>query len=137
MVSLDVLMSTADFISVHVPATPQTEAMIDSEMLAMMKPGAYLVNCTATSVIDRAALIDVLAENRIAGAAFDVFETHPIAPDNPLLELDNVVLTPHIGGATQETIDRHSRMMTDDIMRFLSDERPLNIVNPEAWSSGG
>ena len=65
--------------------------------------------------------------------AFDVFETHPVSPQNPLLSLDNVILSPHIGGATEETIERHSQMMTDDILRFIKGERPRNLVNPEVW----
>ena len=84
-------------------------------------------------MIDQAALVHALTTKRIAGAAFDVFESHPIAPDNPLLKLDNVILTPHLGGATVETIQRHSKMMTDDILRFARGERPLNLVNPEVW----
>ena len=78
-----------------------------------------------------------MERGRVAGAALDVFDTHPIAPDNPLLSLDNVVLTPHIGGATAETIERHSRMMADDILRYLDGGRPENLVNPEALSDGG
>ena len=84
-------------------------------------------------MIDQTALVHALTTKRIAGAAFDVFESHPIAPDNPLLKLDNVILTPHLGGATVETIQRHSKMMTDDILRFARGERPLNLVNPEVW----
>jgi len=64
----------------------------------------------------------------------DVFETHPVAPDNPLIALNNVILSPHVGGATAETIERHSRTMTDDVLRFLDGERPKNLVNPEAWN---
>ena len=82
---------------------------------------------------DRIGRLDGHAERRIAGAALDVFETNPVAPDSPLLALDNVVLSPHLGGATQETIERHSRMMADDILRFLGGERPVNLVNPDAW----
>ena len=76
-----------------------------------------------------------LKSKSIAGAALDVFETHPIAPDHPLLGLDNIILTPHLGGATEETIERYSRMMADDILRFLDGERPLNIVNPDVWET--
>ena len=123
----------SDFISVHVPTTPQTVGMIDAETIDCMKPTAFLVNCSDAEVIDQAALVHALRTVQIAGAALDVFETHPIAPDNPLLHLDNVILTPHLGGATVETIQRHSKMMTDDILRFARGDRPVNLVNPEVW----
>ena len=133
MVDLRTVASGSDFISVHVPTIPQTVGMIDAETIDCMKPTAFLVNCSDADVIDRSALVQALSTKQIAGAAFDVFETHPIAPDNPLLQLDNVILTPHLGGATVETIQRHSRMMTDDILRFARGDRPVNLVNPEVW----
>jgi phosphoglycerate dehydrogenase-like enzyme len=98
-----------------------------------MKPTAYLVNAASTYVIDMDSITQALKEKRIAGAAFDVYETWPVRPDSPLLELNNVVLTPHIGGATDETIVRHSQMITDDIERFLRGEQPKNLVNPQVW----
>ena len=133
MVDLHTVASSSDFISVHVPTTPQTVGMIDAEAIDCMKPTAFLVNCSDAEVIDQTALVHALRTGRIAGAALDVFETHPIAPDNPLIQLDNVVLTPHLGGATVETIQRHSKMMTNDILRFLRGDRPVNLVNPEVW----
>ena len=137
MVGLDTLMSASDFISIHVPKIPETEGLLDRRRLALMKPTAYLVSTSDASVVDDGALVTALREGRIAGAALDVFETHPIAPDNPLLGLANVVLTPHLGGATEETIERHSRMVTDDILRFIGGQRPVNIVNPQVWSERG
>ena len=136
-VDLDTLMATADYISIHVPATPETEYLIDARRLAMMKPTAYLINTSDASVVDQEALARALSGDRIAGAACDVFESHPIAPDNPLLGLDNVVLTPHIGGATAETVERHSEMMTADILRFVRGRQPKNIVNREVWRRRG
>lgn len=134
---LDELLVQSDFVSVHVPLTEETEAMLDSRRLALMKPSAFLINATDASVVDQDALVEALRYKRIGGAALDVFETHPIAPHNPLLTLDNVVLTPHLGGATEETIERHSQMMTNDILRFLQGERPDNMVNPEVWDRRG
>ena len=133
LTSLETLASRSDFISVHVPATSDTTGLIGSTVISRMKPSAFLVSCSDPTVLDQPALTEALASGRIAGAAFDVFETHPIAPDNPLRSLENVVLTPHIGGATAETIQRHSEMMSDDILRFTRGERPLNLVNPEVW----
>ena len=135
MTSLEALASNSDFISVHVPATADTDGMIDANMISRMKLSAFLVSCSEPSVIDQPALVRALDSGRVGGAAFDVFDTHPIAPDNPLLRLDNIILTPHIGGATAETIRRHSEMMTDDILRFTRGQRPVNIVNPEVWKS--
>ena len=85
--------------------------------------------------MDRDGLAAALQSRAIAGAALDVFETHPIAPDHPLLALDNVILTPHLGGATEETIGRYSRMMAGDIVRFLDGVRPVNLVNPAVWEA--
>ena len=130
---LEELLRRADFVSVHVPLTPETEGMLDSRMLVLMRESAYLVSCSDAAVIEQGALIDALAEGRIAGAALDVFETHPIAPESSLLELDNVLLSPHLGGATRETVERHSRMMADDVLRFVKGQRPVNLVNPDAW----
>ncbi|MCI0439900.1 MAG: hypothetical protein L0177_12320, partial [Chloroflexi bacterium] len=137
IVSLDALCAASDFITLHVPLTPETEKLLDAAKIALMKPSAYLVSTSDASIIDQPALVNALRQNRIAGAAFDVFETHPIAPDSPLLRLDNVIFTPHLGGATQETIQRHSRMMADDILRFLNGQRPEHLVNPEVWKHGG
>ena len=135
MTSLETLASDSDFISVHVPATADTDGMIDTDVIFRMKRSAFLISCSDPSVMDQTALVHALGSGRIAGAAFDLFETHPIAPDNPLLRLDNVILTPHIGGATAETIRRHSEMMTDDILRFARGQRPVNMVNPEVWEA--
>ena len=124
------LSRESDFVSVHVPATPETTGLLNAEFFASMKPSAFLVNCSDYRIADEAALLDALRARRISGAAFDVFETQPIVPGSPLLKLDNVVLTPHIGGATDETIERHSRMMADDILRFVEGQRPVNLIVP-------
>lgn len=130
---LDEVLASSDFVSIHAPLTSETEGLIDSRGLALMKPTAYLVNLSEARIVDRGGLVDALESRVIAGAALDVFETHPIAPDHPLLGMDNVILTPHVGGATEETIGRYSKMMTDDILRFLDGERPLNLANPAVW----
>ncbi len=132
---LDEVMACSDFISIHAPLNSRTEGMIDSRRLALMKPAAYIVNLSGAGIVDSDGLKTALEGRRIAGAALDVFETQPIAPDHPLLALDNVVLTPHVGGATDETIDRHSEMMASDIFRFLDGERPENLVNPAVWAA--
>ncbi len=133
LVALDALMASSDFVSVHLPLASETDGMLDARLLRLMKPSAYIVSASDAAVFAPDALADALISSQIAGAALDVFETHPISPQNPLLALENVVLTPHIGGATAETIQRHSRMITDDILRFLRGEMPQNLVNPEVW----
>ena len=132
-VELDELMKRSDIVTIHSSTTPEAMGLISAERIALMKPTAYLINAANAFVLDNEAIIKSLKEKRIAGAAFDVFETWPVRPDSPLLKLDNVVLTPHIGGATAETVVRYSQMIVDDIERFLKGERPRNLVNPQVW----
>lgn len=132
-VELDELMKSSDIVTIHSSTTPEAMGLISAERIALMKPAAYLINAANAFVLDNEAIIKALKEKRIAGAAFDVFETWPVRPDSPLLKLDNVVLTPHIGGATAETVVRYSQMIVDDIERFLKGERPRNLVNPQVW----
>ena len=133
MTDLHTLARESDFVSVHAATTPETTGLLSTDFFALMKPSAYFVNCSDYCIADETALLDALRNRRISGAAFDVFETQPIVPDSPLLKMDNVILTPHVGGATDETIERHSRMMADDILRFVQGIRPLNLVTPEVW----
>ena len=133
LIGLDELMACSDFISVHAPATAETGGLIDSKRIAFMKPTAYIVNLSGAGIVDSDGLKSALENGKVAGAALDIFETQPIAPNHPLLGLENVILTPHVGGATDETIERHSEMMASDILRFLGGERPVNLVNPAVW----
>ena len=133
MTDLHTLARESDFVSVHAAKTPETTGLLNTDFFALMKSSAYFVNCSDYCIADETALLDALRNRLISGAAFDVFETQPIVPDNPLLKMDNVILTPHVGGATVETIERHSRMMADDILRFVQGIRPLNLVTPEVW----
>ena len=135
LTDLDEVMACSDFVSIHAPLNSGTEGMIDSRRLALMKPAAYIVNLSGAGIVDSDGLKTALEGRAIAGAALDVFETQPIAPDHPLLALDNVVLTPHVGGATDETIKRHSMMMASDVVRFLDGVRPENLVNPAVWEA--
>jgi phosphoglycerate dehydrogenase-like enzyme len=92
--------------------------MLNRERLALMQSTSYLINTASAALVDEAALVDALKAGGIAGAAWDVYETHPVVPNSPLLKLNNVVLTPHIGGATAETVERYSQMITRDLLRF-------------------
>jgi D-3-phosphoglycerate dehydrogenase len=130
---LDELVEQSDFVTLHCPALPETIGLISAQRIALMKPTAYLVNTASAAIVDKEAIVHALREGHIAGAAFDVYETWPAQPEDPLLKLDNVILTPHIGGATDETVVRHSQMMADDIERFLRGQRPKNVLNPQVW----
>ncbi len=137
LVSLHDLLRQSDFVSVHVPDVPQTAGLLDEECLSIMLPGASLINVTSPGIVDQRALRDALESGRLWGAALDVHDSHPLPPDSPLLALAragyNVVLTPHIGGATHETVDRYSRMVTEDIQQFLCGQRPKHLANPDVW----
>ncbi|MBI4299774.1 MAG: hypothetical protein HY677_01460 [Chloroflexi bacterium] len=132
---LEEMIRQADFLSLHLPSSSRTAGIISSSRIDSMKPTAFLVNTASYAAVDENALVAALRESRLAGAAFDVFETHPIAESSPLLKLPNVILTPHIGGATDETVARHSRMIVRDIERFLDGQPPLNMVNAEVWTA--
>jgi D-3-phosphoglycerate dehydrogenase len=102
LVSFDRLVESADVISLHVPLNAETRGLIGEEALGRMRRGAFLLNVSRGGVVDEAALARALAEGRIGGAGLDVYEHEPIAPDNPLLEAPNLVLTPHLGASTRE-----------------------------------
>lgn len=128
---LDELLSEADYVTLHVPLTKETHHMIGERELSLMKRTAYLINTSRGAVIDERALSKALKEKRIAGAALDVFEKEPIETENPLLELENVVLTPHIGSASVETRKKMAMMAAENLVSVLRGEEPPNLVNPE------
>ena len=133
LVSLDELLAASDYVLVHVPAGESTHGLIDEGALVAMKRTAFLVNVSASGVVDEAALASALREGVIGGAALDVFDGHPLPESSPLLDLENVILTPHIGGATHETVERQSAMIVEDILRVEAGERPERLVNSAAW----
>jgi len=132
--SLDELLAASTMVAVHCPALPQTRGLIDAGALAKLPAGARLVATTGEGVVDTAALAAGLRDGRLDGAALDVFETHPLPPEHPLLSAPNVILLPHIGGATDATVTRHSDMVVDDYLRFLAGEPLLNPVPPHVPS---
>ncbi|MCM3615530.1 acireductone synthase [Microbacterium enclense] len=107
---LDDLLATSDIVTLHVPLTPETTGLIAARELALLRPDAYLVNAGRAALVDRDALLAVLREGRIAGAGFDVFHDEPLSPDDELLRLPNVTLTPHIAGASDDVVVEHSRL---------------------------
>jgi phosphoglycerate dehydrogenase-like enzyme len=122
------LLSTSDIVSCHVPLTPLTRNMINAATLAHMQPHAILINCGRGPVVDFPALHDALVMGRIAGAGLDVFPEEPPSPSEPVLSLDNVVLSPHLAGASRETRIRQTRNGFDNVLRVARGERPLWIL---------
>lgn len=129
-VPLETLLRDSDVISLHVPLTDDTAHLISSDELAVMKNTAYLINTSRGPVVDEAALVQALKNGEIAGAGLDVFEEEP-AIHPGLLELDNVVLTPHTGSATYGTRDRMAVMAAENLIAGLEGRRPADIVNPD------
>jgi len=126
--SVGEVMEKADFISIHVPHTPETHHLINEEMLSKMKTSAYIINCARGGVVDEKALYNALKENKIAGAALDVYEEEP-AKNNPLFELDNAVFTPHIGASTKEGQIRAGTICAEQILKVLEGKEPDFWVN--------
>jgi lactate dehydrogenase-like 2-hydroxyacid dehydrogenase len=130
-VSLDELLATSDFVTLHVPANAETRHYIGAAQLARMKSTAFLINAARGAVVDQAALVDALRNRRIGGAGLDVFDPEPISPESPLLALDNVVLVPHIGGASLPTRARMAEAAAANTIAVLSGTPPPSCVNPE------
>jgi glyoxylate reductase len=131
-VTLDDLLTQADVVSLHVPLTPQTRRLMDAQRLGQMKRGALLLNMARGTVLDEAALVAALQSGHLAGAGLDVFENEP-AVHPALLTMDNVILTPHIGGGTIESRRAARRLCAENIALVLRGQRPLTPVNePEA-----
>ncbi|HSR04638.1 MAG TPA: NAD(P)-dependent oxidoreductase [Proteiniclasticum sp.] len=127
-VSLDDLLKQSDFISIHVPLTPETKHMINKNRLGQMKPSAFLINTSRGSVINEVDLIKALQDKVIAGAALDVLEQEPPDLNNPLLYMNNVILTPHIGWKCLESRQRLIKLLSTNIASFIQGD-PVNIVN--------
>ena len=130
IVHLPALLSESDYVVLAVPHTPETEKMIGAEQLALMKPTAYLVNICRGGVVDEDALIETLEQRKIAGAGLDVFVLEPLQEDSPLCDLDNVILTPHIGGGTGTTRQNELTDGLDELTRIFSGQPPRVSLNP-------
>jgi D-3-phosphoglycerate dehydrogenase / 2-oxoglutarate reductase len=129
--ALDDLMAESDIVVICCPLTPETRGMIDISRIARMKPDALLINVARGPIIDDAALIEALAEGRIGGAALDVFATQPLPPDHPYFGFDNVIVTPHMAGITEESMMRMGVGAAEEAIRVLDGELPVNLRNPE------
>ncbi len=130
---IDALLPLVDFLSINCPLTPETRGLIDARRLRAMKPTAFLINSARAQVVDEAALVQALCDKWIAGAALDVFSAEPPPPDHPLLQLDNVILSPHTGSFTREGMLRMLTQTAEQVLMVLNGRRPPNLVNPEVW----
>ena len=128
---LDAMLAECDVVSMHAKVTPETTAMMGAAQFAAMRPGSIFINTARAMLHDTDALVASLESGHLGGAGLDHFVGERLAVDHPLQALQNVVLTPHIGGATYDVESNHAAMITEDIRRILAGERPLHCVNPE------
>jgi D-3-phosphoglycerate dehydrogenase len=135
LVPLNRLFQESDFVSIHVPFTSETEDLIKTEQLEMMKPTAYLINTARGGIVDENALYHALESGEIAGAAFDVFKEEPLK-QKALIELDSFIATPHISPFTKEAIENAEKLSAQNIIDVLKGQFPPFIVNPEVLNKG-
>lgn len=131
MLSLESLFTCSDFIVLACPLTPSTRGLVNAELLARMKSDAVLINVSRGPVVDEAALIEALRARQIRGAALDVFDVQPLPSDSPLLQMDNVVLSSHMAGLTQDAITRIGHKIADQVLQVLDGCLPEYLCNPE------
>jgi D-3-phosphoglycerate dehydrogenase len=134
--ALDDLLAEADVVSMHAAVTPDTLGLMGAAQFAAMRDGAVYINSARAGLHDLDALTDALASGHLGGAGLDHFEGEHLATDHPLIGMSNVVLTPHIGGATYDTETNHTTLMATGLTALLRGERPANLANPEVLSHG-
>ena len=123
------LLAASDIVSLHLPLTSASEELIDRSALTLMKPGAVLVNTSRGGVVDETALVDALRSGRLAAAGLDVFAVEPVVATNPLLALDNVVVTPHVVWYTRDTMRRYLDHAVDNCRRLRDGRDLIDVVN--------
>jgi len=128
------LASKVDILSIHTPLTPETDHLINRDVIRSIKPGAILINAARGAVVDEAALIEALQDGHLGGAGLDVYDPEPPAPDNPLFQLDQVVLTPHVASFTDEGRRHMGLTVVEDTLRVLRGELPQYLTNPKVWT---
>jgi D-3-phosphoglycerate dehydrogenase len=130
---LDALLPQVDFLTLHTPLMSETHHLIGERQLRLMKPGSFLINVSRGPVVDEAALIRALQDGHLAGAGLDVFDPEPPMPDNPLLRMTNVVVTPHVASNTDKGYWKMSQSVVDQVLQVLLGERPSFLIDPAAW----
>ncbi|MEM7531357.1 MAG: hydroxyacid dehydrogenase [Chloroflexota bacterium] len=130
---MEAVIAQSDFLTVHVPATPETYHLINAERIASMKDGSYVVNLARGPLVDGAALLDAVDSGKLAGAGLDVFEPEPPAVESRLRNHPNIIATPHIGGVTVESRTRMEAMALERVLAYFRGERPENVVNPAVF----
>ncbi len=130
---LDQLLRDSDYVSINCPRTAETSGMIGAREFALMKPGAYFITTARGGIHDETALAEALAAGRIAGAGLDVWEKEPPDPTHPLLQFDNVVVSPHIAGVTHESRHNMGRFAAEQMLDILDGKRPKRLINPDVW----
>ena len=128
---LDKLLGQSDFVVLAVPLLSATQGLINGERLAVMKPGAFLINVGRGAQVDELALAEALRRRSLAGAALDVFEHEPLPQDSPLWDLDNLLITPHTAGLTDKLWDRHYELFSENLRRYLSHQPLLSVVDKQ------
>ncbi|ATW89392.1 D-3-phosphoglycerate dehydrogenase [Halohasta litchfieldiae] len=126
---LDELLEKSDVVTVHAPVTDSTRGLFGTEEFAAMKDSAFFINTARGALIDQDALVKALQNDELQGAALDVYDKEPLPDDHPLLDLDRVVTTPHLAGAANEVVDRHSKMIVDDIDALLNGREPTHVAD--------
>lgn len=127
------LAEMVDILSIHSPLMETTHHLVSREVIQSLGPDAILINASRGPVVDESALIEALQSGRLGGAGLDVFESEPPAPDNPLFQMDQVALTPHLASFTDEGRQRMGLMAVEEALRVLRGEKPLNLANPKVW----
>lgn len=131
LVELEELLRESDFVTIHTPATEETHHMINRDTLAQMKPSAILLNCARGAIVDPTALHAALRDGVIAAAGIDATEVEPIDPEDPLLTLDNIIVTPHTAGSSPVSGAEGSRKQAENVLRVLTGKPPHGLANPE------
>jgi phosphoglycerate dehydrogenase-like enzyme len=128
--TLPTLLAESDFVVLAAPLTPDTEEMIDAATLALMKPGAWLINVARGRLIDERALLRALRDGPLGGAILDTFRDEPLSPTSPFYDLPNVIVTPHTSWSSGRVLDRSVELFCDNLRRYAAGEPLLNVVDP-------
>lgn len=130
-VGLDDLVRRADVVTLHCPDVPENRGLISAERIAAMKPGSYFLNLARSAIVDDDALYEALRSGHLAGGALDVFAQEPVRSDNRFVQLPNVLVAPHLGGATRDVVNHQTKMMVEDVTAWLEGRRPRYVANPQ------